>query len=326
MDYNERQIDSNHERTECGLCFHKCVLGDEQVGFCGARINRGGRIVSLNYGRLTSLALDPIEKKPLRMFHPGSLILSAGSFGCNLKCDFCQNHRISTAKQVADENGDFIINLYEKGCLQDLQDPHRGYSEEGYDKSDDTGILGTVKISPSELVQKAESLKHIGNIGIAYTYNEPLVGYEFVRESAELAKEQGLLNVLVTNGTAEERPWRELLVFIDAVNIDLKGFTHQWYRRLGGDLDTVKRSIKTAAQMCHVEITTLLIPGENDSIDEIRGMAGWIASIDKDIPLHLSRFFPRYKMTDRAPTPVESVYRAAEEARKYLHNVYTGNC
>ncbi|MCI8284919.1 MAG: radical SAM protein [Firmicutes bacterium] len=319
MNFDVKQTVIGQERAECGLCFHKCVLGEEQVGFCGARINRGGSVVSLSYGQLTSLALDPIEKKPLRKFHPGSMILSAGSFGCNLKCDFCQNHRISMAEDVIDENGKSIVSRRKKSCFSDLE-------ESAQDKYADAEAVGTVRILPSELVQKAESLKHIGNIGIAYTYNEPLVGYEFVRECAALAHEHGLLNVLVTNGTAEEKPWRELLAFIDAVNIDLKGFTPQWYRRLGGDLDNVKRSIEIASQICHVEITTLLIPEENDSIDEIRKMADWISSIDRDIPLHLSRFFPRYKMAERTPTPVDSIYRAAEEARKYLHNVYTGNC
>ena len=135
-----------------------------------------------------------------------------------------------------------------------------------------------------------------------------------------------MVNVLVTNGTIEETPWLELLPLIDAVNIDLKGFTPEWYRRLGGDLETVKHSIAHAAKYCHVEVTTLLIPGENDDVTEIRALAKWLASVDSDIPLHLSRFFPQYKLTDRPPTPVDSVYRLAEEARNDLACVYTGNC
>ena len=271
----------------CKLCFHHCALDDGQTGLCRARACQDGKIISLNYGKLTSLALDPIEKKPLRRFHPGSLILSVGSFGCNLRCPFCQNHEISMAG--------------------------------------DSGIQ-TVEVSPEQLAAQAAELVPHGNIGVAYTYNEPLIGYEYVRDCAALVHEQGMVNVLVTNGTVEEEPWRALLPLIDAANIDLKGFTPAWYRRLGGDLETVKRSIALAAERCHVEVTTLLIPGENDSEEEIRELARWLASISPEIPLHLSRFFPQYQMVDRLPTPVEQVYRLAEAARGYLSYVYTGNC
>ena len=274
-------------KTRCELCFHHCALDEGQTGLCRARACQDGKIVSLNYGKLTSLALDPIEKKPLRRFHPGSLILSVGSFGCNLRCPFCQNHEISMAG--------------------------------------DSGIQ-TVEVSPEQLAAKAAELVPQGNIGVAYTYNEPLIGYEYVQGCASLVHEQGMVNVLVTNGTVEEEPWRALLPLIDAANIDLKGFTPAWYRRLGGDLETVKRSIALAAERCHVEVTTLLIPGENDSEEEIRELARWLASISSEIPLHLSRFFPRYRMTDYPPTSVEQVYRLAEAAREYLSHVYTGNC
>lgn len=274
-------------KRTCGFCFHHCSLDEGQTGFCRARMNRGGTIVPLNYGKVVSLALDPIEKKPLRRFHSGSTILSVGSFGCNLRCPFCQNHEISMA-------GD--------------------------------GALRAEEISPEALAALAEELKPRGNVGVAYTYNEPLIGYEYVRDCAEAVHARGMLNVLVTNGTIGEAPWRALLPLIDAANIDLKGFTDAWYRRLGGDLETVKRSIALAAAQCHVEVTTLLIPGENDGEDEIRAMTRWLADIDPDIPLHLSRFFPRYRMTDRPPTPVETVYRLAEVARDSLRRVYTGNC
>ncbi len=271
----------------CELCFHHCELTEGQTGFCRARVCRDGAVVPLNYGKLTSLALDPIEKKPLRRFRPRSLILSVGSFGCNLRCPFCQNHEISMA-------GD--------------------------------GTIQTVDVPPEQLADKAEELIPRGNIGVAYTYNEPLVGYEYVRDCAAAVHDRGMVNVLVSNGTIEERPWRALLPFLDAANIDLKGFTQSWYRRLGGDLNTVKRSIALAAEQCHVEVTTLLVPGENDSVDEIRALAQWLASVSPDIPLHLSRFFPRYEMRDRPPTPVEEVYQLAEEARNWLAYVYTGNC
>ena len=271
----------------CELCFHHCALDEGQTGLCRARACQDGKIVSLNYGKLTSLALDPIEKKPLRRFHPGSLILSVGSFGCNMRCPFCQNHEISMAG--------------------------------------DSGIP-TVEVSPEQLAAQAAELVPHGSIGVAYTYNEPLTGYEYVRDCAALVHEQGMVNVLVTNGTVEEEPWRALLPLVDAANIDLKGFTPSWYRRLGGDLETVKRSIVLAAERCHVEVTTLLIPGENDSEEEIRELARWLASISPEIPLHLSRFFPQYQMLDRLPTPVEQVYRLSEAAQEYLSHVYTGNC
>lgn len=271
----------------CDLCVHHCDLSEGQTGFCRARACQNGEIVPLNYGNVTSLALDPIEKKPLRRFHPGSLILSVGSFGCNLRCPFCQNHEISMCG---------------------------------------TGEIETVELSPETLADKALELRTLGNIGVAYTYNEPLVGYEYVRACAALIHERNMVNVLVTNGTIEAGPWQALLPFLDAANIDLKGFSPGWYRKLGGDLETVKRSISLAAEQCHVEVTTLLVPGENDSAEEIRTLAQWLASVDRNIPLHLSRFFPQYRMSAHAPTPVERVYRLADEARAYLTFVYTGNC
>ena len=271
----------------CELCFHHCDLSERQTGLCRARAWRGGAVVPLNYGKVTSLALDPIEKKPLRRFRPGSVILSVGSFGCNLRCPFCQNYEISMSGEKKHE---------------------------------------TAELSPEALADKALELRPYGNIGVAYTYNEPLIGYEYVQDCAALVHERGMVNVLVTNGTIEEAPWRELLPLIDAANIDLKGFTPEWYKRLGGDLETVKRSISLAAERCHVEVTTLLVPGENDSAEEVTALAQWLASVDRDIPLHLSRFFPRYRMIDRPPTSVERVYRLADVAREHLSFVYAGNC
>ena len=270
----------------CDLCFHHCKLDEGQTGVCRARGNRGGKMVSLNYGKLTALALDPIEKKPLRRFRSGSMVLSVGSFGCNLHCPFCQNAGIAAAGEE----------------------------------------IPTRDCPPEALVQEALRLQSRGNIGVAYTYNEPLVGYEYVWDCAARVHEAGMCNVLVTNGTIEEGPWRALLPLIDAVNIDLKGFTEKWYRTLGGDLETVKRSIALAAERCHVEVTTLIVPGENDGEEEMRALSGWLASVSADIPLHVSRFFPRHHMTDRPPTPVETVYRLADAARENLQYVYTGNC
>ncbi len=274
-------------KLRCELCFHHCALHEGQTGLCHARANLGGAIVPLNYGKVTSMALDPVEKKPLSRFHPGKEVLTVASFGCNLRCPFCQNHQISQAG---------------------------------------AGDCETVDLGPESLAEQAAALRYRGNIGVAYSYNEPLVGYEYVRDSSKAVRARGMLNVLVTNGTIEEGPWRALLPLLDAVNIDLKGFTPEWYKRLGGDLETVKRSIVLAVEHCHVEVTTLLVTEQNDSPEEIAALSRWLASVDRTIPLHLSRFFPRYRCRDLPPTPLGRVYHLAELAREELDYVYTGNC
>ena len=227
------------------------------------------------------------------------MILSAGSYGCNLRCPFCQNSDISWGADVAD----------------------RKYQAK--------------EITPEKLVELALSMKARDNIGIAFTYNEPLIGYEFVRDTAKLSHEIGLLNVLVTNGTAEISVLRELETYIDAMNIDLKGFTEKYYdRTLGGSLEMTKNFIAEAVRFCHVELTTLIVPGENDTEEEMREIGSWISSlkdsegheIGKSIPLHISRFFPRFHMNDKAPTDVSLIYHLADVAREKLDYVYTGNC
>lgn len=276
----------------CTVCMHHCHLMPGQRGICRARKNVDGKIICENYGYLTAMALDPIEKKPLRRFKPGSMVLSVGSFGCNLRCPFCQNHAISMLSR------------------------------------DDLTMPVSV-IRPRELADVALREKksgRLGNIGVAYTYNEPLVGWEYVLETAKWVRLYGMDNILVTNGTASLEVLEELLPFIDAMNIDLKGFRESYYRKLGGDLDTVKRFITRAAKDCHVELTTLIVPGENDGIDEMEEEARWIASLDERIPLHVTRFFPRYQMQDREATEVETVYRLADVARRYLTDVFVGNC
>lgn len=274
-------------KITCQLCPHHCRLDEAEIGFCRARVNRSDVISALNYGVVTAIALDPIEKKPLRHFFPGSRILSVGSYGCNLRCPFCQNYEISMAS-----------------------------SEEAFGR----------RMTPEDLVGNARRLVDEGNIGLAYTYNEPLVGYEFVRDCAKLIKKNGLKNVLVTNGCFCEAPVREILPDIDAMNIDLKAFNQKFYQKISGDLETVKQTIRIASQACHVEVTTLIVPGENDSEEEIRALSKWLASVGKTIPLHLSRFFPRYEMTDRNATDVYQVYRLADIARESLEYVYAGNC
>ena len=281
--------------AQCGVCFRHCKIEDGSLGFCGARIAKNGRVEAYNYGRITGLALDPIEKKPLNRFHPGSLILSAGSFGCNLRCPFCQNCDIS-------------------------------WSEEAKRQVETAETL-----TPEELVGLADRLRIRGNIGIAFTYNEPLIGYEFVRDTAKLAKEKDLKTVMVTNGTAEPAVLDELAPYIDAMNIDLKGFTDRYYSKvLGGRLQQVMAFIEEAVKSCHVELTTLIVPGENDSEEEMRELSAWVSGLKnpdgRDVPLHISRFFPRFHMTDRRATDVGKVYRLAEVARENLEFVYTGNC
>ena len=284
--------------ANCGVCFRHCEIPEGGTGFCGARTTRDGRVTAANYGKITSLALDPVEKKPLARFFPGSMILSAGSYGCNLRCPFCQNHEIS-------------------------------WSKEAMRFADRADVF-----SPEELAAAADMCRDRGNIGVAFTYNEPLVGYEYVRDTAKLVRGSGMKNVLVTNGTASLSVLEELLPWVDAMNIDLKGFTDRYYREvLGGDLGTVKAFIARAVRSCHVELTCLIVPGENDTEAELRSMCEWIASLSclggqdgTQIPLHLSRFFPRFHMRDRRATDVGLIYRLADAAREYLKYVYTGNC
>lgn len=281
----------NHEAADCivavcPVCPHHCRIPEGSFGRCRARKNEGGKVICANYGKLTSIALDPIEKKPLACFHPGSMILSVGSYGCNLSCPFCQNYEIAAAGESA------FRRLYE--------------------------------VSPQELCSLAKRETVRGNIGVAFTYNEALAGYEYVRDSARLVHEAGMLNVLVTNGTAELPVLEELLPYIDAMNIDLKGFRPEIYRQLGGDLETVKAFITRAAQDCHVELTSLIVPGMNDDPADMEKEAEWIAQIDPRMPLHITRYFPRYKMHER-PTDIPVLRQLMEIAEKRLGRVRLGN-
>jgi len=300
--------------ARCEVCFRHCEIKEGQLGFCGARTCKNKQICAANYGRITSLALDPIEKKPLRRFHPGGKILSVGSYGCNLRCPFCQNDEISWSEQALRyaEFGKWDETANRKVCAEELE-----------------------MLTPEELAAAAKFYQRQGNIGIAFTYNEPLIGFEFVRDTAKLVKEQGMVNVLVTNGTAELSVLEKLAPYIDAMNIDLKGFTDRYYNDvLGGNREMVTAFIERAAQVCHVEITTLIVPGENDSEEEMRQISEFIAGlknaegqmIGEEVPLHISRFFPCFHMTDRNATDVGLIYRLADVARERLKYVYTGNC
>ena len=426
------------DHATCDVCFRHCRINEGSLGFCGARTCVDGKVICANYGRVTSLALDPIEKKPLARFFPGSLILSVGSYGCNLRCPFCQNNEISWSELAIDTaryfaNHDLRAGAAENGAAQQ--------EENGAAQQEENDILRTDFVTPEVLADTAEYYKRAGNIGVAFTYNEPLIGYEYVRDAAKLVHEKGMKNVIVTNGTAGLNVLDELAPYVDAMNIDLKGFSDRYYKDvLGGDRKMVMDFIEAAVKVCHVELTTLIIPGENDSDEEMAALSAWVAGLKPspeyytdagcgisaeqnyqplsgagsakqncqppsgagsarqncqpssgagsvgqncqpssgagsarqkcqpssgaesvgedlpltdqveqvtnagsttgaditvtdqknqvtgaDIPLHVTRFFPCFHMTDRCPTAVDSVIHLADVARKNLKYVYTGN-
>ncbi len=269
----------------CDLCPRYCKIKKNEVGFCKTRKNDGSRIISLNYGKILALGLDPIEKKPLNFFCPGSNILSVGSFGCNMACEFCQNHEISRA----------------------------GLKDYPFEE-----------VSPERLINIAKNYEKDGNIGIAFTYNEPLLNYEYILDTAKLASEEELRIVLVSNGQINDRYLQKLLPFVDAWNIDLKAFSEDKYRKMGGDLKTVLNTIRKTTEKSHVEITTLIVPGISDNLEEFVREVEFLASLDRDIPLHITRYFPRYKYTE-PPTDIELMIYFEKIAEKYLNRVILGN-
>lgn len=272
----------------CTACPHECQLADGQVGLCRSRQAREGEVACAGYGRITSLALDPIEKKPISRWRQGSTVLSLGGYGCNMRCPFCQNASIAQA-------GEHDVDWRET--------------------------------TSEELVNTAKDLASQRCIGIAYTYNEPLVTWEFVRDTATAAHEAGLVNVLVSNGMATKPVLSEIAPLVDAANIDLKCFTAEGYRSLGGDFATVCHAIETLAAMpsCHLEVTTLVVPGLSDDEAQIDEAARWLASLDPGIVYHLTRFFPTYRMRDAKPTDVRLLRRLADVARSHLGTVLLGN-
>lgn len=268
-------------KTRCLLCPQRCFLANNKTGRCLVRFNKDGILYTKIYGEISSYAMDPIEKKPLYHFYPGSMIFSIGSYGCNFKCTFCQNWHISQ-QQVATE-----------------------------------------KFTPEDIVEIAISNK---SSGIAYTYNEPFIWYEFVYDTAKIASDKGLNNVLVTNGFINDEPLKELLPFIHAMNIDLKASNESFYREIcDGQLAPVMRTIQISYEAgVHIEITNLIIPTLNDRVEEINEITDWVASLSTDIPFHFTRYFPQYKM-DIEPTPVETLITAYEIAKNKLKYVYIGN-
>ncbi len=267
--------------VRCGLCPHNCVVHEGKSGICGVRINENGKLVSAIYGEVTAIAMDPIEKKPLYHFHPGSEILSIGTKGCNFKCSYCQNWNISQGANAGSRN-----------------------------------------YFPEEIVAAAE--KH-DSVGIAYTYSEPMIWFEFVMDCAKLARARGLKNVLVTNGFVNPAPLEELLEFTDAMNIDLKNFREETHRKVQkGHLADVLRTIETSRSRCHVELTTLVVTGINDNLEEMREIIDWISAQDRNIPWHVSRYYPSYRY-DAPATDVNFVVQVCDLAKQKLDHVYCGN-
>ncbi|MCL2702066.1 MAG: AmmeMemoRadiSam system radical SAM enzyme [Defluviitaleaceae bacterium] len=269
--------------VKCALCPHGCFLRNGESGLCGVRENRAGKLYAESYGRVTAMALDPIEKKPLGMFLPGSLIMSVSAYGCNFTCPFCQNHHISRVSKDID------------------------YKE----------------YTPRDMAQAAKELKARGNIGIAYTYNEPVTFYEYAADTAKLLRKAGMKNVVVTNGYINPEPLASWLQYIDALAIDLKSIREDFYKEAGGSLSPVLRTIQTAHEAgAHVEVINLIIAGENDSDEEMDKLSGWLGSVSQDVPLHLTRFRPSYRYTDREATPRSVTERLAARAKRNLRRVF----
>ncbi|MCF6357067.1 MAG: AmmeMemoRadiSam system radical SAM enzyme [Draconibacterium sp.] len=276
-----------NNKVHCELCPWDCILEAGQTGICKVRTNESGKLITSVYNKVSALGTDPIEKKPLYHFYPGKNILSIGEVGCNLHCTFCQNHTISQC-----------------------------YASE---------FTGFHNISSEKIV--TEALKTWNNIGIAYTYNEPITFYEFMIDTAKLAHKNGLKNVVVSNGYINSEPLKKLIPYIDAFNIDLKAFNNEFYQKqTKGKLQPVLNSLKTIAKSnSHLEITNLVIPGLNDDEKEFEKMIIWIASeLGEQIPLHLSRYFPQYKI-HLPPTSIKKLETLFDIAKQHLQHVYLGN-
>ncbi|MBN2807806.1 MAG: AmmeMemoRadiSam system radical SAM enzyme [Prolixibacteraceae bacterium] len=277
----------DNNQVLCKLCPHYCKIEEGRFGNCHARRNRNGILSTEVYGRIAAFELDPVEKKPLYHFYPGKEILSVGTTGCNLHCLFCQNHALSQC----DNRKPVLIKT----------------------------------LSPDDLLKAAQKAKH--NIGIAFTYNEPSVNYEYMLDVARKVKQNNLVTAMITNGYINPDPLEILLEYIDAFNIDLKGFNEKFYKKyskatLGPVLETIKQVGKSGK---HLELTNLVIPTINDDEDEFENMCQWIVNeLGENTVLHLSRYFPRYEL-NQYPTPPEILFNLYDIAKSYLNHVYLGN-
>jgi len=277
----------DNDRVQCKLCPHNCVLKEGRSGICRVRINQAGKLTTEVNGFVSSINFDPIEKKPLYHFHPGTTILSIGTYGCNLRCFFCQNCSIS---QTAAEP-ELFRNYY----------------------------------TPQQIISLA--LKKPGNMGIAFTYNEPVVWYEYMYDIARLAKQSGLKTVMVTNGFINTEPLTALIEYMDAFSVDLKAFNEEFYAKVtSSKLEPVKETLKQISRSGkHLEVVNLVIPGLNDDDASFAAMIKWIArELGPETVFHISRYFPHHKLTTEA-TPISSINRLKRLAEKYLNYVYSGN-
>ena len=271
--------------VRCQLCPHFCRLKNGETGLCGVRKEKEGQLFAENYGICAAMAMDPIEKKPLYHYYPGKEIFSVGTVGCNLECGFCQNWHLARRAKEVD----------------------------------------TSYMQPEQLVALLERYSEHNPVGLAYTYSEPNMWYEYVLDTAKVIQEKGYKNVMVTNGFINMEPLQELLPFIDAFNIDVKAFHDEYYRQhCAGRLEPVLRYVEAAAQKAHVELTYLVVPTLNDSEDEILRFSRWVASINPAIPVHFSRYYPQHKFT-LPPTPESVMEKIREIARSELDYVYLGN-
>lgn len=280
MKVEARYYENKENYIQCQLCPHFCKILPQKLGICRVRKNEDGKLWAIDYGETTSIAIDPIEKKPLYHFYPGTQILSIACNSCNMRCPFCQNWEISQAE------------------------------------------VSTEYISPEMLLK---IFRDHPSVGVAYTYTEPLMWFEYLLDATKVIRQAGGKNVLVTNGLVNEEPLKELLPSIDAMNIDLKTMAPGVYKKkLGGDLDTVKKTIEMAHAQCHIEITNLVVTGLNDKEEDIEQLISYVASIDDNIPLHFSRYYPNYKYT-KLPTNINILKYAYETAKRKLKFVYLGN-
>jgi pyruvate formate lyase activating enzyme len=285
MLYEKREKGGVH----CYLCSHHCRIAESNKGFCNVRENIGGTLYTNSYGKIISQTVDPIEKKPLFHFLPGSKSFSVAAIGCNFRCGFCQNWQISQVDEAR---------------------------EMGFKAAD---------AKPEEIVNKAN---RSGCQSISYTYTEPTIFFEFAYETAKLAQQEGLKNIFVTNGYMTKEALDTISPFLDAANVDLKSFSNDFYKRnCKAKLQPVLDSISYMNELgIWLEVTTLIIPGQNDSEEELDRLAGFIAGVDKDIPWHISMFYPAYEFTELPPTSIESLRRAKQTGEKRgLRYVYLGN-
>jgi pyruvate formate lyase activating enzyme len=294
----------DNDKVQCTACKQGCVISPDNTGICGVRQNKNGKLFLMVYGKAISFNTDPVEKKPLYHFMPGSDIFSLGTVGCNFACDFCQNWDISQ-----------ITKDLKKKLMAEKKSEQLGLevSKLGYE------------LLPEKIVEICTE-KNIP--GIAYTYNEPTIFIEYAYDTAKLASKKGIKNIFVTNGYETEEALKLIKPYLDAMNIDLKSFNDEFYKkickaRLQPVLDTIKLAHKLGIW---IEITTLTIPGKNDSDEELKKIAGFIAGIDKNIPWHVTAFHPDYKMTDIPSTSLNTLHKAYSIGKKAgLNYVYVGN-